>query len=164
MRMSRTTKPTSVLHRWLMAVLVVLGITAGSVAVVTPASAAPLPQAASLTAASKPCAQGGQFVNLSNGVGIGGITNWTSSSSVVYNNQGWNFIVSSGGQSSKNYRCDTDGFYVGPGYCAKKQYRITWPPAQAGQLSSGVVYRGGNSGVSVKIGDLETWYVTAYRC
>lgn len=153
------------LGRRVVLILAAVALILGGASFSQAASAAPAAQATpAQTAAAKPCAQGGQFVNLSNGVGIGGITNWTSGSSVVYNNQGWNFIVSPGGQSSKSYRCDTDGFYVGPRYCANKQYRLTWPPAQAGNLSPPVVYRGGNSGVSVKIGDLQTWYVTAYPC
>lgn len=139
-------------------ILAALALILGAASFSQNASAAPVAQAAPTAKAAAAC-WGGSFVNGSSGIGIGGITNWTSGSSVVYNNQGWNFIVQPG-QSSKQYRCDTDGYFIGYGYCAQERYVDN----RTGLLYVARTVRAGTQGVSVKISDLPQANVRAYRC
>ncbi|MGB4768161.1 MAG: hypothetical protein WBP22_02780 [Candidatus Saccharimonas sp.] len=76
-------------------------------------------------------------------VGIGIIGSWGQSYSKILQP----------GEASTKYFQDTDGFYIGPGYCARTSLWV-------GRAYKYKYYGSGNH----KINDAANWNISAYRC
>lgn len=113
---------------------------------------------ATLTATAPPATAGlagGQVYN-AGAVGIGLIQNWGPDWRNGYGG-GWYTMVLPTGQWSQWYYPDTDGFYIGSGYCAATNHRAAWDPV----WRVGATVRGP---INSKIQDGYQWQVRAYRC
>lgn len=134
--MARTSTRPSAFVRWLTAIAVAFGLMATSIVIAPAAQAGPICNAS----AGWVC---GKLYN-NGSVGIGIIGSWGQSYSKIL----WP------GENSTKYFSDTDGFYVGPGYCADlKRY-----------APRGVVIRHTYGPGNHKINDSEQWYISARRC